>query len=889
MSYPTGNVTFLFTDIEGSTARWESHRDEMQQALRLHDAILQRSIQAHGGYVFKTIGDAFCAAFADPQEAVYAALDAQRAIAAENWDTIGGLRVRMAIHSGETDERDGDYFGQPVNRVARLLSAGHGGQVLVSGIVSDAIGARLSDGVSLRHLGTLPLRDLKEPERVHELIAPGFPSIAKALRSLETPPNNLPRQTTAFVGRRDDAMHVAELLRHSALVTIVGAGGIGKTRLALEVAASLLNGSSDGAWFVDLASLTDPALVAGTILATFDVPLAGEMPALEQLVAYLKTRNLILVLDNGEHLIDEVATITGAIVARCQDVAILATSREAIAIAAERVYHLATLDSVASAELFADRARLANPRFTIDDGNRAAVEDICRRLDGIALGIELAAARVRTMPVAELAKHLELRMLSRGGRDKSARQQTMNALVGWSYELLSDEEKALFRRLSVFAGGMTLAAVTESEELDRWSVLDLLTSLAEKSLLIAEPPEAPLRYRMLEPIREYARERLEENGETHQAQSQHARAFARLTDVAYEEWDTKPAPDWLKRQENELDNIRAALHWSLRGGSDELLGARIAGSAGPVFLRLSLFNEGVYWGELALARRRNVCPEVEARLHYALSMLFNNLLSYAPALAHAESAAELYEFAGDERGRVRALSQVAQQKVNNGDGSSGQRFASRAITLGRGLGDEALLASVLARCTNIADVTDIETARDRYRESVSLFRGLGRDEDAARVLEWWASTEAVNGELSEAARIIEEALPLATGEIALWVTSAAAAIYWALDDGDRAVPITRTALRLAAGMSHPVLLPFMISYVALIANKRDPEEACRLLGYADQSQRSGGHSSSLIEQSTFERLRAELRGRLTQAEISEAIAEGATWSDEQACARAQRV
>ncbi|HTA40779.1 MAG TPA: adenylate/guanylate cyclase domain-containing protein, partial [Candidatus Acidoferrales bacterium] len=882
--HPTGNVTFLFTDIEGSTARWESHREAMQAALRSHDAILKSSIEAHRGYVFKTIGDAFCAAFSNPLDAVRAAAEAQDRIAEADWDAIGGLRVRMAIHAGETDERGGDYYGPPVNRVARLLAAGHGGQVLVSGYVSDAVGAQPADGITLRPLGTLPLRDLKEPERVHQLLTPGLSPVDKPLRSMQTPPNNLPRQTSAFVGRTDDAMRVAEMLRHGSLVTIVGAGGIGKTRLALEVASHLLHESTDGAWFVDLAPLTEPSLVAGSILATLGAQQSGETPAIDQLVSYLRLRSLLLILDNCEHVVEEVAAIVHAILARCPETAVLATSREALRVNGEHEYHLATLDEMSAIELFADRARAANPRFALDDTSREAVAKICHRLDGIALGIELAAARVKSMPVSAIAERLELRMLSGGGRDRNARQQTMNALVGWSYDLLTDDEKSFFRRLAVFAGGMTLESVTAvcaDEALDEWGVLDLLTSLVEKSLLVAEPPEAPTRYRMLEPIREYARERLAQGSEIEDENARHARGFADIANRAYIEWDTTPRTDWLERQERELDNDRSAMRWSLTEEHDSESGARIAGSVGPVFLRLSLLREGIRWGELALERAAN-SPANEARLHYTLSMLHNNLGAYAEALQHAETAAQLFRTEGDERGLARALSQVAQQFANCAQPQRSTIVAEEALSLARRLDDPPLLASVLARCANARQA--LETSREQYRESVALFRASGRDDDAARVLHWWASTEAVDGDLSEAARIVETALTVTSGELDMWLASAGATIYWSMGDRERAVPLTRRALVLAGEVAHPSLLPSVMTCVAAIASQSDPGEAARLFAYAEQSRLRSGYAVATIERTISERLRGALSTVLGEAQFNEAIAEGSKWTAGQAYA-----
>lgn len=355
------------------------------------------------------------------------------------------------------------------------------------------------------------------------------------------------------------------------------------------------------------------------------------------------------------------------------------------------------------------------------------------------------------------------------------------------------------------------------------------------------------------------------------------------------EWDTTPGADWLERQEREIDNFRAALHWSVEGASDPEPGARIASGIGPVFLRLSMLREGARWGERALERAPDLIPRTGARIHYALSMLYNNTGSYVEALSHAEHAVALYKMAGDRRGEARALSQVAQQSVNNGFGEQARAAADDALSLSRSLGDDALLAAVLARCTNAVDAGEVDTSRERYRESVTLFRNAGRVADAARVLQWWAGTEALNGHWSQARHIIEQVLPLATGELEMWATSAAATIYWALNDREQAIPLTRRALELSGAVAHPVVLPSVVSYTALIARESDAEEAARLLAYADEKQRKSGDVRTAAESKMFERLIDDLRAALDEARLSRAQAEGASWTDEQAYARAKRV
>ncbi|MFN2462011.1 MAG: adenylate/guanylate cyclase domain-containing protein, partial [Candidatus Velthaea sp.] len=340
---PTGTVTFVFSDIEGSTHRWERDRAGMQTAVRRHDALMRTAIEAHGGYVFKTIGDAFCAVFWRPEEAMGAALDAQRTLGAEDFSAVGGVRVRMALHTGTSDERDGDYFGPAVNRVARLLAIGHGGQVLVSGTAADLLQGEMPPQSSLRDLGAHRLKDLARPEQVYQLVATDLPQTFPALRSLDALPNNLPRQLTSFVGRDEELAEITELIKRSPLVTLVGTGGAGKTRCALQVGAELLDGSGDGVWLVELAPTSDPSLVASVIAQALNVQETPNRPMLETLLAYLKRKRLLLILDNCEHLIDEARNVTAAVLRSCPDVHVLATSREGLNVAGEHVYRMPSL------------------------------------------------------------------------------------------------------------------------------------------------------------------------------------------------------------------------------------------------------------------------------------------------------------------------------------------------------------------------------------------------------------------------------------------------------------------------------------------------------------------------------------------------------------------
>ncbi|MFZ0574781.1 MAG: adenylate/guanylate cyclase domain-containing protein [Candidatus Cybelea sp.] len=881
---PSGTVAFLFSDIEGSTRRWDAHADAMRDAVRRHDEILRSEIERRRGYVFKTIGDAFCAAFWSVGEALEAAVDSQRRLGRENFADVDELRVRMAIAAGEADERSGDYFGKAVNRVARLVSAGHGGQILVSGDAADLITGGLPAGITLRQLGTIALRDLKAPERVFQAIGAELRTEFKALRTLETPPNNLPLQTTSFIGRQQDVLRIQRLLETESLVTIVGAGGMGKTRLAFEVAAAALNDGKDGTWFVDLASISDEALVISVLLSVLGVDQAKGVAPFEVLLKFLEERELLLVLDNCEHLIGEVARVAAAIISRCRYVTLLTTSREPLNIGGENVYHISGLDLDLAVRLFNERAGAASRAFAAQT-KRPFVEDICRRLDGIALAIELAAARVRTIPIEKLSEHLELRVLS-GGRDRQPRQQTMRALIDWSYNLLTPEEQDFMRRCAPCMGGFTLESAIALCGTDDVGTIDLVSSLVDKSLFVMDVREADGRYRLLEPIRQFAREKLEEIGETQGASQRHAQVYAAIARDGYEEWDTSPAHDWLARLENELANFRAALIWTTGEEHDLELGAAIAGDTAPIFMRLTLLSEGTHWCERALGDGALLPAAVEARLRYTLSMLYNNQGATKNALAQALAAESLYRQASDVRGLTRALSQVANQFAIGNDLDAAKPAAEASLELARELGDRRLLADVLRRCALSFSEGRADRVRAMYAESAALAQSLNLDDDAARTLQWWGVFEAKAGNYSQAAMRLTEAMRLADEELAMLVAGELACCYLLVGDRANAEPAAREALELAAKFRHPIQTPFALSYIAALAGERNASESARLIGYAEERLRIAGWHRLAYDRAMVDGLQDMLRQKLTEAELSGLFAAGAALSDEEAVARA---
>src|SRR5829696_7639284 len=619
---PTGTVTFLFTDIEGSTRLWESNAQEMQEALARHDELLRTAIEERCGYVFKTVGDAFCAAFGTATDAAEAALACQRALLEENWaEEVGAIRVRMALHAGAAEERDGDYFGPAVNRVARLLSAGHGGQVLLSHAAKELTQDDLPDGVSLKDLGERRLKDLFRPERVFQLLSPELPTSFPPLKTLDARMNNLPAQPTPLVGRERELGEVRDLLRAEGvrLLTLTGPGGIGKTRLGLQVGAELLDEFEDGVFFVALATITEPALVPSAIAEALGVVEAADQPLEESLKGYLRPKELLLLMDNFEQVLGG-APLVGELLSACPELKVLATSRSVLRVYGEQEYPVPSLElprpgggglpalealsQYESVRLFIERAKAAKPDFEVTNESVPAVAEICVRLDGLPLAIELAAARIKLLTPSAMLHRLgsRLKLLRGGSRDLPERQRTLRGTIEWSFALLEAGEQLLFARLAVFSGGRTLEAieaVCEAEGDLPMEALEGVSSLLDKSLLRQEEgPEGEPRFVMLETIHEFARERLQASGEGEEVRRVHAEYFLGLAEGAEPELRGAQQLACLERLEAEHDNMRAALTWSLENEPETAL--RLAGALARFWEMRSDISEGSRWLEAAL-------------------------------------------------------------------------------------------------------------------------------------------------------------------------------------------------------------------------------------------------------------------------------------------------
>jgi predicted ATPase/class 3 adenylate cyclase len=613
---PSGVVTFLFTDVEGSTRRWEADADGMRAALAAHDQVLRQAIETHGGLLFKHTGDGVCAAFSSPKSAVDAAVAAQRELE---------LPVRMGLATGEAELRGGDYFGAVLNRAARVMAAGHGGQILVA----DST-AGLLTGIDLLDLGPRRLRDVPIPVGLFQVRAHGLRAEFPPLRALDKAPGNLRPATTSLIGRGSDIDDVSSAVREHRLVTLTGAGGVGKTRLALEVATHLADEFPDGVWVFELAAVTDQVAVPDAVAAVLGITQQPGKTVIESVAGALEGRVRLLVFDNCEHVRDAAADVVEAILAHSATVKVMATSREGLGVADEQLWMVPSLDVDAGTDspavcLFVERARLVTQRFSLaDKDDTTAVVEICRRLDGIPLAIELAASRMQSMTVTELRDRLDDRFrLLVGSRRGLERHQTLRHTVAWSYGHLADEEKVLLQRCSVFAGGFDLenaCAVIGFDHADDYAVLDLLDALVRKSLLTTDRSSGRTRFSMLETIRQFAEEQLFASGAAEEVRTAHAHRFAARESDIMALWDSprqREAYDWFVV---ELPNLRAAFRWAAdRENLD--VAAAIATYAG--FLGVMVENyESVAWAEELIEPARIVDHPRLAALHVVASQCY---------------------------------------------------------------------------------------------------------------------------------------------------------------------------------------------------------------------------------------------------------------------------
>ncbi|MBI5879736.1 MAG: tetratricopeptide repeat protein [Chloroflexi bacterium] len=776
---PTGTVTFLFTDIEGSTRLAQQFPATWPSAKARHHAIVQSAIKPHGGYVFQVIGDAFCAAFHTAPDALMAALDAQHALHTEPWGDVI-IRVRMGLHTGSATARpDGDYEGyMALVRVQRIMAGASGGQVLMSQDVADLVGRDLPLSISLNDLGIHRLKGLAAPEHLFQVVAQGLPADFPPLKTADHP-NNLPTQLTSFIGRDAEVAEVRRLVSGTRLLTLIGAGGIGKTRLALQAATEEVAKIPDGVWFVELAPLADPALIPNTIASAVGVREEPNRPMLAALSDHFRSKTVLLVLDNCEHLIADAAMVCDSLLRAAPRIKIIVTSREALSIAGETTYRvpslpvptnalpLDTLSHVASVQLFAVRAQAAKSSFALTNANALAVVQICHRLDGIPLAIELAAARIKLFTAEQIAARLDdrFRLLTGGSRTAMPRQQTLRGTIDWSFSLLTEPEQALLRRVSVFAGGWYFEAaesVCSEDGIDAIEVLDLLSRLVEKSLVAEDDVHGIARYRLLETIRQYAREKLLDSGDGARVRARHLAYFLRQAIAFSDNWPGLEQTAWFENARTDVDNFRTALDWSFENG-DLLSGMRIAGD---LFM---LWAD--YFPAEGLDRLGKFLAHVDgqARLAPRASALFaaGGLQSvagnYAEARFYLEDAVAISKATGSERLAADALGYLTWAAIGLRDYDLADTVSSEALRISREAGIVHLVGNSLEFIGDVAYVQGhLEQAQAAYEEAVTVIRPLGENMLLAKALRGLGQIARRRAEHKQAVEFIRESLTLNT-------------------------------------------------------------------------------------------------------------------------------
>ena len=730
---PTGTVTFLFTDIEGSTKLAQQYPDDMPALLARHNQILHQVIETHKGYIFQTGGDSFSVSFHTASDALNAALDAQRLLYNEKWSPTP-IKVRMGIHTGaaqlEENSSEGRYSGYATLALTqRIMAVGYGGQTLLSQAVYELTRDKLPEHVKLVDMGEHSFKGVLRPEHLYQLTVPDLPSEFAPLETLGLINHNLPAQVTSFIGREKEISEIEKLVVANRIVTLTGSGGAGKTRLSLQVGAQCLSQFSGGVWFVELAPVTDSTLVPQTLLAIFSLHEDAQRTPLEVLIEYLRTKSLLLILDNCEHLIEACAEISETILRACPKLKLLASSREALDIAGEVAYRVPSLRTpdpdqlppagelleMESIRLFVDRAGTAKPDFKLTQDNVSFIAQICSRLDGIPLAIELAAARVKMMSPQQIASRLDdrFRLLTGGSRTALPRQQTLRALIDWSYSLLSEQERTLFRRLAVFVGGWTLEAAEAvcSGEGDGIDILDAMTRLVDKSLVYVEEEFiGEIRYHRLETIRQYSREKFFDTDEVEVIRDRHLEFFVHFAELADENLQGRDQFIWVNRMVAEMDNLRTALEWGLSRKPFSAL--RIVGAMNLLWPISGYSAEGFRWAQKALEQVEHTpIPEgiskeqrlsALARAFRGLAWLYLSLGDNANAIHTAEESVALYRQSLDRSGLSMALLALAYPLEFQGERERAERLLLESIDIARAGGIVYALSWSLC---NLARVT----------------------------------------------------------------------------------------------------------------------------------------------------------------------------------------
>ena len=935
---PTGTVSFLFTDIESSTKLSQEYTADLPVLLARHKEILKQAIEGNRGFLFQVVGDAFSAAFDSALDAMKAASEAQRAFHKEAWMPVP-IKVRMGIHTGtanlaEDASIEGPYTGYTtLATTQRIASVAYGGQILLSQVTRDLLWQQLPSDITLLDLGEHRLKDLLHPLHIYQVLAADLPTNFPPLKTLGSFPHNLPLQLTSFIGREREASELKQLLASTRLLTLIGPGGTGKTRLALKIAEGLLPSFTDGIWLLELAPLADANLILQTLAGIFGLRELPNMPLKDIVTDYLRAKEILLILDNCEHLIEACAQLSENLLRNCPRIKILASSREALGIAGETVYRVPSLSlpdpaqarrevllESESVRLFLERATAAQSKFRLTDQNASAVAQICQRLDGIPLALELAAARVTVFAPEEIATRLgdRFKLLTGGSRTALPRQQTLRALIDWSYGLLSDEEQRLFRQLSVFTGTWTFEAAeaictvplsepgreaTERQD-ESLDVLTLLTQLVNKSLVMvdmvdAEAQEGSTRYHLLETIRQYARDELLEAGESEQVRTRHLDFFLKFVEKAENYMNGPQELEWQELLDRDYENLRTALEWGLENDVDK--GMRLGGALHLFWVRHRYEDEGRRLMNEILTRAKSLPLATgemarerffyQAKALHALGILRFGQGDFIASLTAFEEAASLFRQIGAKRMLAEALAYVGMGRAFLADREAAYTATEEGLTLAREVGDKVILGGALNNMAAVLTMTqrDLKLAYSYHEEGIHLLRESQSHWLLAMTEFGFGLFTAAQGNYAQATAQFEACIPLFTElqdrhRIAM-IHSELAHLKRRQGYFAEAKPLYQETLQRWQKLGHRAAIAHQLECFAFIAKAQEEvERAGHLFGAAEILRESINIPMTPAERLEYDREVHDLRANMDEVAFRKAWAEGRTLTMEQAIA-----